>query len=214
VTDPLAVEHLLVELAPEGAGVAACRVDEASVETLREGERALVEAAREVRRVEFAAGRACAHRALAAIGVEASAIGCGARRQPLWPEGVTGSISHSAGLAVAVVTVCRPAVASLGVDLEGAASLDEELWPHVLSSSEQDHVRASGDPGLAVGLFSAKEAAFKAFYPLLGVEIDFLEACVVLEADVSAVDVPGLGRRADIRQGRAGSVVVSVATVA
>jgi 4'-phosphopantetheinyl transferase EntD len=214
VIDPAAVEQVLSLLAPDGTGVAACRAEASLVDRLIPGERVLVESARPVRRAEFAAGRHCAHRALATIGVDAGPIGRGARGQPVWPAGMTGSISHAAGLAAAVAGPVMESVAALGLDVEAADALDEELWSHVLTASERAVCEASDDPGaVATSVFSAKEAAFKAVYPLLGVEIDFLEAHAELGAEAGTVELPGVGTSVVVRHRREGPLVVSLATV-
>lgn len=214
VADPASVEQVVGRLAPEGAAVAACRVHPSLEEDLTDQERALVATARPARRSEFAAGRACAHRALVEIGAPAPSIACGRRRQPLWPTGVTGSISHADGLAVAVAARTRPGIASLGVDLEVAARLEDELWPHVLTRSERDACAASTDPTSAARVFSAKEAVFKALYPVLGAEIDFLEAHAELGRHGGQVAVPHLGVTAAVDHDRIGPLVVSVAVLA
>src|ERR1700692_4432176 len=46
---------------------------------------------------EFAAGRACAHRLLAEFGIVDFPVKVAADRQPLWPEGLVGSITHTSG---------------------------------------------------------------------------------------------------------------------
>ena len=221
MTDPATVEQLLVRLVPDGTTVAVCRTDASLLQQLSADERALVGSARPVRRAEFAAGRSCAHRALATIGADTATIGRGPRRQPLWPRRVTGSISHAAGLAAAVASPTTSAVAGLGIDVELAHGLEEDLWPHVLTRAEVAVCEASDDPAAAAAcFFSAKEATFKALYPLLGAEIDFLEANAMLEMDTGlqggagTVSVPTLGASTAIRHGRAGSLVVSVAVVA
>ncbi len=56
-----------------------------------EEELALVADAATSRREEFAAGRACARRALQRLGVESGPLLVGENREPLWPEGVVGS---------------------------------------------------------------------------------------------------------------------------
>jgi 4'-phosphopantetheinyl transferase EntD len=221
VTDSAGVEELLVRLAPDGTGVAACQTEPSLAAQLSPDEHALDTSRRMERRAEFAAGRFCAHRALAAIGADTATIGRGPRRQPLWPAGVTGSISHAAGLAAAVAAPATSSVRGLGIDVELAASLDEELWPHVLTPAERSRCLASDDPVVsATTVFCAKEATFKALYPLFGVEIDFLDATSLLEAnaglDVRAGDVriDSLGVSAAIRHGRTGPLVVSLAIVA
>jgi 4'-phosphopantetheinyl transferase EntD len=215
VTEPAAVEELLTGLVPAGAAVAACKIDESRFEQLTADERALVGSARPVRRAEFAAGRACAHRALRVLGVDARTISRGPRRQPVWPEGVTGSISHTADLAATVVMRTTPSVASIGLDVEVAGQPDEELWVDLLTPTERTAVEASDDPQVAVThVFTAKEAAFKALFPLLGVEIEYLDACVRLDADTTQGVVEAFGQCVTVRHGRVGENVVSVATVA
>jgi 4'-phosphopantetheinyl transferase EntD len=209
----MAVEQLLAQLAPDASGVAACRVDESLVDQLDDEERELVRSARPVRRAEFAAGRACAHRALATIGADVRSIGRGPRRQPAWPPGVTGSITHADGLAASMATPVSESVAAVGLDVEHVDSIDPELWPQVLTPDERAACEAATDAGAAAAVFSAKEATFKAVYPLLGVEIDFLDAQAQLGLENGTVQIPGFGVTAWVRHGRVGSLVVSVAIV-
>ena len=56
-----------------------------------------------VRLAEFRHGRACARLALGRIGAGAHDIPVGASREPIWPTGVVGSISHAGTAAAAVV---------------------------------------------------------------------------------------------------------------
>jgi 4'-phosphopantetheinyl transferase EntD len=215
LTDPAPLEQLLVRLTPDGTGVAACRSEPCLLEQLSAEERDLVASARTPRRVEFAAGRACAHRALAAIGADARTIGRGDRRQPVWPAGVTGSISHAAGLAAAVATRSSESVTGIGLDVELAEPLADDLWAVVLTPTERTTCEAADEQGVAaMAIFGAKEAAFKAVYPMVGVEIDFLEATCELAAGSGTVELPSVGASVVISHGRAGPFLVSVAVVA
>lgn len=142
-------------LAPEGAGLgwADPRADHA----LMPGE--AVPGAILSRQREFAAGRAAARAALAAFGVPAQALPMGADRAPVWPAGVVGSITHTAGacLAVALPSArCR----GIGLDLEEDHPLDPDLWEMVLRPEE----RAGMTGAQAKAVFCAKEAAYKAQY--------------------------------------------------
>ncbi|MYQ65266.1 MULTISPECIES: enterobactin synthetase [unclassified Streptomyces] len=109
------------------------------------------------RRREFLAGRLAARRALRAVGLDCGEIPR-AGRLPLFPPGRAASISHSAGVAVAVARAPGRGT-PLGCDLElrplpdGAARL-------VLRADEGELLRGGGWPVTA--LFSAKEAAWKA----------------------------------------------------
>lgn len=214
VTDPATIGQLLRRLAPTGAGVAASKVDASFLDELNSQERILVRSARVARQSEFATGRSCAHRALAAIGADVEAIGQGSRRQPIWPDGVTGSISHAVGLAAAVATRENSAVASLGLDVEEAEGVGPELWPQVLTPSESARCRASRHPAAAAtAIFSAKEAAFKAVFPLWNAEVEFLDAQTHIGGDAWQVEIATLGMSVAVRQGRGDALVVSLAMV-
>lgn len=116
-------------------------------------------------------------------------------------------------MAAAVALRTTPTVGSVGLDLERDDAVGRDLWPQVLTATEQARCDEADVPNhFATAMFGAKEAAFKAVYPLVEVEIDFLDARVDLERN--AVEVTGMDLAIAVRQGRTGSLVVSVATVA
>jgi 4'-phosphopantetheinyl transferase EntD len=158
---------------PVGVGVTDPRAASAP---LMAGEAAHLAGAVAKRKLEFAAGRAAAREAMAALGMPLEAVLSSASRAPVWPEGVQGSISHSDQLCVAVVC---PAGRVIGVDVEPAAPLEADLMAEVLG-----HPPDSCDlkDRLAATLvFSAKEAAFKAQYPLSKRMIGFDATTVTVE---------------------------------
>ncbi|WP_417626659.1 4'-phosphopantetheinyl transferase family protein [Pararhodobacter aggregans] len=104
------------------------------------------------RRAEFSAGRAAARMAL---GREV-ALPMGPDRAPVWPPGVRGSITHAGGWALAVV---GPGLT--GIDLERDEDLPEEVRETVLLPGER-----GVDGRTARLIFSAKECAYKAQYPV------------------------------------------------
>jgi enterobactin synthetase component D len=114
------------------------------------------------RRHEFWMGRSAARRALRELGACDGPILTSGRR-PVFPSGVTGSLSHSAGVAVAIVAPSA-AARGLGIDLE-LRSLPADAERLVLGPEEAAGV-AAGRYSCAEA-FSAKEAAFKALEPLL-----------------------------------------------
>ena len=122
------------------------------------------------RRSEFLAGRICAALALRAAGLP-TFVGIEGRR-PVWPEGVAGSISHSNGRAVAVISA---KYSQIGVDCETvmAGDLAQKLHPEIISAAE---VRLC-PPDLTFAqfltlIFSAKEAVYKA----LSMQLDTVPA--------------------------------------
>lgn len=127
------------------------------------------------RQAEFAAGRAAARAALYQLGLPPVAIPMRNDRAPLWPMGVVGSISHSGGLAIAAVAPNRDML-SLGVDIEGDASIEPALWPTICRAEELAVLKSLPEKQAlitATALFCAKEACYKAQYPLTGMIFDF-----------------------------------------
>jgi len=134
---------------------------------------------------EFLAGRLAAREALRPFGLAGCCVAIGAAREPLWPAGLEGSISHSvlSGAGGALCAV-RPGKGGLGLDLE--AWLEEAqartLWPGIVDEEEWELLAAGAATAgltLAEGLtlvFSAKESLFKALYPRVGRYFDFLDA--------------------------------------
>ena len=126
----------------------------------------------------FCMGRHAAHLGLQLLGAKDLEIKRGPKREPIWPKGFVGSIAHTEGLAVAAVAK-RELVMGLGVDVElcsrdfrmpieeKVANPLEQKW--ILEKPELRRERL-------LALCSAKEAVFKAFYPLEQVYLNFLDA--------------------------------------
>lgn len=149
---------------------------------LREEERATVTGASAKRRLEYAAGRHFARQAILANGGQAAPIAKGDARQPLWPPGLTGSITHSSSVAWAAVASIDAGIRSLGIDLEQRNRLSPQINRKLFLPRELQAIEARG-ADFATWLFSAKEAIYKATNPLTGSYIGFTEAeCVFEEA--------------------------------
>jgi 4'-phosphopantetheinyl transferase EntD len=159
---------MLAALLPPGASAAEWFGDPVPGPLLP-GEEALVARAAERRRREFAAGRRCAREALAGLGIPPGPVLAGADREPLWPAGVVGSITHCDGYQAAAVARDRD-LASLGIDAEPARPLPAGVLRAVALPGEAAMLArlAQAHPGTCWDrlLFSAKESVFKAWYPL------------------------------------------------
>lgn len=171
---------------------------------LHPAEEAAVARAVASRRAEFTAVRHCARTALSELGVEYEPLVPGYRGAPRWPDGVVGSMTHCAGFRAAAVARAG-VLASLGIDAEP----DRPLRPGMLASlalpGERARVAelAAHRPGVAWDrlLFSAKEAVYKAWFPLTGRLLDFPEAEIRIDAGgsfraVLLVPGPVVGGRA------------------
>jgi 4'-phosphopantetheinyl transferase EntD len=139
-------------------------------------EEALLERAVPRRRREFRAGRALARQALAQAGGPAPAILRGDAGDPVWPQGFTGSISHTGDVAAAIAAPLG-AWAGLGLDLEGDAALEPALHRLVCRPDERLEEPALAARGIDAAKlrFVAKEAYFKAVFPLGRRTFDFLD---------------------------------------
>lgn len=129
------------------------------------------------RRDALARGRAAAHAALRAIDLDSGPILSGPNREPLWPKGVAGAITHAAGFGAALVAPTA-ATDGVGVDLE-ERRLTPELWDHLPRPEERewlDDLAAAEREAAILALFSAKESVFKAFFPRVGAFFGFDKA--------------------------------------
>jgi 4'-phosphopantetheinyl transferase EntD len=120
----------------------------------------------ESRRREFAAGRIAASQALATLGIT-SDVPMGQDRAPIWPSGICGSITHTRTIALAVVL----RAGTVGIDLEPDGVVTPDLWADILLP--QERALASENPALATRIFCAKEAVFKAQFPLTSAMFGF-----------------------------------------
>jgi 4'-phosphopantetheinyl transferase EntD len=125
---------------------------------------------------DFTAGRLCARRALAAFGVQDFSLLPAHDRQPRWPQGYVGSITHTEGYSAAVVGRGAQYL-SLGVDAEAIASVHAELWPRILGEAERRQLTQLQAPEArlraAAIIFAAKEAFYKCQFPLTSEWLEF-----------------------------------------
>lgn len=135
------------------------------------------------RRREFGTARRCAHEALAELGFAGTPVPSGPRREPRWPAGVVGSITHCAGYRAAVVAHAVDLV-TVGIDAEPHEPLPSGVLDSVTVPDERSWLAAHHDTYPQVHwdrlVFCAKEAVYKAWYPLaerwLGFEEAYVEA--------------------------------------
>lgn len=133
------------------------------------------------RKIEFIAGRICAQRAAKALDFELTELKVGEKREPLWPEGLVGSITHTKGICFALVDRAKSS-RSVGIDIEGIVpdSKFETIERMIVNEKELGILKLFGDKNLAYTVvFSAKEALYKLIYPLAPVFFGFHEARVV-----------------------------------
>lgn len=130
------------------------------------------------RRAEFFAGRYCAQQSLLSLTGRASIVHIGLCRDPLWPAGVAGSISHSINHAIAA-TALKINARGIGIDIQDA--IDSETYTsikaQIIFGDElkliQRYDKASIQLLIFSLIFSVKESFFKAAFPEVGHYFDF-----------------------------------------
>jgi 4'-phosphopantetheinyl transferase EntD len=177
--NPARLSATLGSLFPPGA-VAAELLSPGDPELLSPAEAVFVGRAVPKRVQEFAAGRLCARRALAEFGIVDFPIVVAEDRQPVWPDTMVGSITHTAGFCAAVVAERRCADA-LGLDSEVVGDVTARIWHSICVPLETAWVRSlpPAERAAAVTLiFSAKEAFYKCQYPIARERLGFHDARV------------------------------------
>jgi len=129
------------------------------------------------RQLSLTLGRAAARLALRQLGFDdPPPVLRGDAGEPIWPDGISGSISHCHPWSIAVVARLSGSLA-IGIDVESLDRFrDLDIIDIVCRNQEREWIRGDGDcrERLAM-IFSAKEAIYKSLYPLCRRYIDFAE---------------------------------------
>ena len=161
---------MIADILPAGA-VAAESFGPAGDRELFPAEAAGIATADPVRRSEFAAGRAVARAALTGLGAPSGPVLSGRAGEPLWPDGVVGSITHCAGYRACAVALARD-MAAIGIDAEPCLALAGGLLTAVADDAERAWLAelSAAGPGTPWDrvLFSAKESVYKAWFAHTG----------------------------------------------
>jgi 4'-phosphopantetheinyl transferase EntD len=136
------------------------------------------------RRNEFITVRHCARIALGELGFAPVPILKGDKGEPCWPDGVVGSLTHCAGYRGAVVGR-GAAVRSVGVDAEPHDVLPDGVLGAISLPEERSELSAlPGGVHWDRILFCAKEATYKAWFPLTKRWLGFEDAHITFDVDV------------------------------
>ncbi|MBV9313804.1 MAG: 4'-phosphopantetheinyl transferase superfamily protein [Pseudonocardia sp.] len=179
---------MIERLVPPSIATAEAFADVADSEMFP-AEAAIVARAVEKRRREFGTVRHCARQALAALNVTAGPLLPGKHREPLWPDGIVGSMTHCAGYRAAAVARSTD-ITGIGIDAEPNAPLPDGVLDSVSCARERELLAALPvDDKSPVHwdrlLFCAKESTYKIWFPLTRRWLGFEDASVVLEPDGS-----------------------------
>ena len=209
-------EFVLTDLFRSHLAVHECQVGD-FIDSLGDCESLSAQRMRASRQHEFSTGRHCARQAAHALQLtpaqreQIADIPVGDHRDPRWPDGVRGSISHDGKQAIAIVSN-DPRCHSVGVDLLGLDAmgrmpsvnrliatrdeisdavgvLDCSQFVTAILADKNTGPDTSEEPGqvestlAACVIFSVKESVFKCLYPALHEWIGLRDAHVSLRFD-------------------------------
>lgn len=137
------------------------------------------------RKEHYRSGRICAGEVLSKLGtIGQPVLRDPQTREPLWPEGISGAITHSGNWAAAAAGKTSD-VLGIGIDLEDLErQVDSRISRHVCIPEEQKWLQECGEECLEQNLkiiFSAKESIFKAFFPYTRTYLHFHDARILME---------------------------------
>lgn len=137
------------------------------------------------RKNEYIAGRILTKKALNQLHFDHYDLLPGKDRQPLWPPGITGSISHNNSYVCTAVSLLKY-YEGIGIDVEEDEHIDasqhniiftknELVWIESLNNVNQENIYKI--------IFSAKESLYKCIFPIVKKYIDFKQ--VEMQVDLS-----------------------------
>ena len=137
------------------------------------------------RKEHYRSGRICAGEVLSKLGTSGQPVLRDPQtREPFWPEGICGAITHSGNWAAAAAGKTSD-VSGIGIDLEDLErQVDSRISRHVCIPEEQKWLQECGEDFLEQNLkiiFSAKESIFKAFFPYTRTYLHFHDARILME---------------------------------
>lgn len=145
----------------------------------------------EGRLMDFSTGRYCARKAFEYFGVYDIPIPVGEKREPLWPQGFVGSISHCKPMAGAVIAR-NDQVLSVGLDIEELGRVTADLWDYVFTENERGYLNKLDKVEQeiqATGIFCVKEAFYKFQFPLTGKFLGFQEVEVLMQESSISLEI-------------------------
>ncbi|HKR51650.1 MAG TPA: 4'-phosphopantetheinyl transferase superfamily protein [Pseudonocardiaceae bacterium] len=174
----------MIEKILPGAAACAEAFDDPPDAMLYPQEEAVISRAVEKRRREFRTVRHCARLALRDLGLPPAAVLTGKHREPLWPPGVVGSMTHCAGYRAAVVARSRDLL-TVGIDAEPHQPLPPDVLAAISLADEQVQITELaalyGSSHWDRILFCAKETVYKAWFPLTQRWLGFQDAAITID---------------------------------
>ena len=132
MSETLNIKHLF----PATVKTYCCQVQD-HTDNLYSEEAVIISKAIDKRRYEFSTGRLCARKALQQLGIENWILTQGKNREPIWPDLITGSISHSNKWAAAAVSTTRD-IMTVGFDIETVDRISNGILKRIITTQEKE----------------------------------------------------------------------------
>ncbi len=176
MSETLKIDHLF----PAAVKTYCCQVQD-HTENLHSEEVVIISKAIDKRRYEFSAGRLCARNALQQIGIDNCTLTQGENGEPIWPDQITGSISHSKKWAAAAVSTTKDIMA-IGFDIETVNRISSDILKRIITEKEKELLDKNDKQKAqeyAALIFSAKEAIYKALSKLYNKTLRFNDVSII-----------------------------------
>ncbi|KAA9370930.1 4'-phosphopantetheinyl transferase family protein [Ochrobactrum quorumnocens] len=189
-----ALTEALSAVVPRGVSVGCCAIHSGDEALLLAEERQSIQTNNPKRLKASGAVRHIARGLLAERGRNEFQILRAPTGEPIWPDGIVGSLAHDDEVAVAAVGNAAD-FQGLGIDVEPAVPLPIDIQSLVRISTDKTGNERVSDLSDRV-LFCAKEAIYKAVYPLdrvilnyddISVDLTTQTATTVMGRDVQLV---------------------------
>ncbi len=99
------------------------------------------------------------------------------KKEPLWPKGFVGSISHSKDFVGAVVSKSSQLI-SIGLDIEKTGRVKKNMWRNLFTPAEQEFLNTLSEEDekfYTTLYFSMKESFYKLQYPITESYLSFTD---------------------------------------
>ena len=181
---------LIGRIVPDGVAAAELFEDPPGLRPHPQEEPLVARAVEKLRR-ELAGDSHCSRQAMRTLGVDPAPVLRGEMGDPVWPRGVVGSLTHCDGYRGAVLGYSLQ-IRSLGIDAEPHDVLPDGVLPAVSLEPEREWLASAGDDlHWDRLLFCAKEATYKAWFPLTKRWLGFEDAHITFERDTTSDVVTG-----------------------
>lgn len=189
-SEQLSHSEIIKTLFPESVTGVILPIDDYQSQ-LHPDELKIISSASDKRKFEFSTGRWCAKQALASQGINNTKILTGVNREPIWPTGYIGSISHCKDQCGAVVAK-NSNINSIGFDIEIIKDLTNDIGRIVCTNNEKEWIKNQKQypyNALVILIFSLKESVYKCIYQHRQVKLGFKDICITPNLETNMAEI-------------------------